>query len=363
MIYGKRSKEIKSQPEKEKDGLRPALFAAASAGFSLIGLMGLFWGFFLGSGPAGEAVAFGEPILHGSFAGVVIEVLRGSIAPPDADLLHGLSGLIPLFLYVSFLILIFALAFSVFLTIVALLIPSHARGLCLFNGRLLLLPYGLIFLGNALLRALTEKTLGAIFFDASSALTLLSLMLGLILLSLLERKRQGLFHLFSLLFSVLSCSALFLPGKPLSQDLNALIYTDGTASFSVRISLTILCAVILANLGLSVLRLHARRGDPFDVLRFLIQFACVTTFFITHLLADGTFDFFFAQPISSTLLILGSLCAMLFPAISTAFLRAKKAKARPQKRAPAAQSAQTKNPDSSLPCPQDGFEQPEPSHP
>ena len=74
---------------------RSGAYAAVSAVLSLIGLLGLFLGYFTDGSTAGYAIAGGAPILKGSLWGVTVEILRGSIGIPTVNAASGLAGVLP----------------------------------------------------------------------------------------------------------------------------------------------------------------------------------------------------------------------------------------------------------------------------
>lgn len=337
----------KQQDFSHKNG---AVYAAVSALLSLFGLGGLFIGYFIDNAPVGTVIAGGEPILRGSLIGVLIEVLRGSITPPQIDVKLGLAGFLPLFLYLTILLLLAALAISFSLTIAAMLTPDRSRRLCFHNGRLLLVDYGLLFLGNMLFHALKENSLNTRFFDYPTVITAALLVAVLFLTAFAENRKKSIINLLLFLFSLLPLCGLIIPKLPLILDINELIYRNGTTSFGVRIALLSLCWLLFLNVAISLVRLNATRAYPFDSVRFGLQFICVLVLIATYLAAEGTlFDFFLRQPMTAALLLIAPLFGFILSTFSAAVFGRKARKIIERK-------------SRSVPIPTDFEEQTEPLH-
>lgn len=277
------------------------IYAAVSAVFSLLGVLGLIIGYFTGGSPIGHAIAGGEPILKGSLMGVVIEICRGSIQMPSYNLSRGLSGFLPMTLYILVLVLIGVVLLSLAATIAAILLPRFARAIMLFEGRLLFLLYLLLFAGNAHLYLLSGGTLTASPFDIPSFLTAMLLLIVLFSTAFAENKLKATLSAFLFGMSFLSASAFFLPSTPLLKSLNALpLHEDSTF---VRVTLILFCIVAALEFLISTVRLHSKHAYILDIVRFGIEFCCL----IALIGAYSSGGNFFSQPLTAVFLLLGSL--------------------------------------------------------
>lgn len=321
-------KRKREQTARRKSEGRAPVWATVSALFSLIGIFGLFIGYYTGHSPVGYALAGGEPILRGSFLGIALEIVRGSISMPQPDVAAGLAQLFPLVLYCAFLFLLASLFLSFPMTIAAILLPRSSRKLCLRNGKLLLLSYSALFLGNFIYRALTSETIGAEFFDVPGGITAGLLSAVFFFVSLAESGGKGAANFLLLLLSLGMLLGLVLPGSPLSKDVNDFVFSNGAHGGTARLTLILLCGATVVNVLLSFLRLNVRRGSFFDFLRFGGQIACETLFLMEYGTVYGSVaNFITAQPLSAALLLSCSALALFLPPLFAALSK----KARTQK--------------------------------
>ena len=302
----------------KKNTERAAAYAAVSALLSLIGIGGLFLGYLYRGAPVGYAIAGGEPIMKGTLLGVALEVLQGSISMPKISSVF-LAGYLSRFLYLTVFLLIGALILSLALTITAMVKRTSAKKLCLFNGRILLAPYLLLFFGNMLLSALTQGAISFRSFDVPTAMISIAILLVLFFTSLPAGKSKSAFGFLLTVLSLMTVFAFAFPNTALLHDLNdvTLLRTDVTES--TRIVLLVLCGVSFMNIILSVVRINAKGAFLFDVFRFGTQFlvtlALIATYYITQ---GGMFVFFTIQPYTAALLIVPPLAAFMLSAFATA---------------------------------------------
>ncbi len=299
------------------------LYAAISGIFSLLGIGGLLIGYFTGMSPIGHAVAGGEPILKGALMGVVIEIMRGSIEMPSYNLSLGLSGFLPMMLYILVMILISAVLLSLILTIAAFLLPRFSRLLALQQGRVLFFSYALLFAGNALLYLLSGGTLSASPFDLPCFLTAILLLFVLFLTALAENKIKSALNGFLFCMSLLTACAFLLPSTPLLSSVNAL--TSPLEDNSLRGILIAFCIVVALNFILSTVRLHAKSAYGVDIVRFGVQLLVMIAL-IAVCFFRTNYSFFSDQPLAAIFLLLGTLggialslfCILAFPKLSRA---------------------------------------------
>lgn len=287
------------------------VYAAFSGIFSLLGICGLLIGYFTGLAPIGHAIAGGEPILKGSLMGVVIEIMRGSISMPSYNLSYGLSGFLPMTLYILVLVLIGAILLSLAATIAAILLPRFARAVSLFEGILLFFVYTLLFAGNALLFRLSGGKLSPAAFDLPCFLSALLLLCALFFTTFWENKLKSVPNAFLFLMSILVFGAFFLPSAALSDSLNAI--TLGDESALMRVTLIAFCLMISVNFAVSATRLHAKRGYVFDLVRFGLQL-CGMIALIAVSSAENT-SLFSDQPLAAIFMLLGSILSIVIPSL------------------------------------------------
>ena len=309
-----------NQRAREIEALKAALYATVSALISLFGLCGLLIGYYTGGSPAGYAIAGGAPILRGSLLGVVFEVIRGSISAPKITTAAGIAGYLPLFMYIVVIVLIGALLLSCMMTIAGILAPRLARKLCFQNGVMLFFCYGLLFLGNLLLHIFTNSEAESAYFDLSSFAAAVVILGVLFLTSLVENRAKAAANLVLFILSALCVCALVLPNTPLMSAVNGLTFAK--RDNLIRYTLLALSASVLLNFVISVMRLGAKRGYPFDIVRFSVLFVCAVALVTAYYLDGG--DFFGEQPLAAVFLFLGILCGVFFSAFLTVVFGKKK---------------------------------------
>lgn len=284
---------------------RGAAYAAASAILSILGLMGLPAGYYMGGSAAGKVIAGGAPILRGSLLGVLIEVLRGSIEPPPIDRIAGLAGYLPRLMYWAIPLLAGALCLSLFMTAAAIFRPDSARRLCLWNGRLLLLPYSALLLGNAFYCALRGAELSMRYLDLPSAAAAAAILLVLFLISLAENRGKSWAGALLLALSLVPVCALMIPSSLCVLLSRAALSAEPLTPFEVL--LFTLFGIILLNLTLSVFRLNVKRMYLPDLARFGLQFLFTLGLAIVSAAAGG--EIFEGGPLAVTLLLISPFCA------------------------------------------------------
>ena len=244
--------------------------------------------------------------------GVVIEIMRGSIAMPAVDASLGLAGYLPRALYFGIFLLVAAVCVSFVLSIAAMLLPKSAKKIALRNGRLLLFSYGILFAGNLLLCAFEAERLSADFIDLPIALTLLPGFTILVLIALADNPKKSAFNLVLLLLSALSFCAFVIPATPLLGDINSVVHQGALSAFK-RVMLILLFGLILLNLLVSAVCLNAKKTHRLDILRYGAQFVCV----IILLCAYNPLNFLSGQPLSAVLLVLAPLGALSISVFAT----------------------------------------------
>lgn len=287
--------EYEKPRTKEKKPLcRPSspVYLAGGALFAAIASFGLFLGFFLPS-PLGALIAGGEPIFNGSLFGTLVEILRGSIAPPPLSA-GGILGAVPFLLYCACLALAFGVLLSSALAAAAFVRIKAARMLCHVNGTLVFLTYTVLFLLGAL---------GGTA-DLSAALPALSAAALLAILALLRRGAEGIFRVLLLACSLFSAGAFIFPASPLLSALGGLFPLTAKSG-----CLLALMGVTALNLFLSVL-LCSARGGGWDIFRFALQTASALALSAVSFNADGA-AFFTASPAAFALLLLPPLAGLL----------------------------------------------------
>lgn len=294
----------------------PLFYVVCSALFGAIALLGLFLGFFM-RGNVGALIAGGEPILHGSYLGTIVEVLRGSIAFPAVEGAR-LGQVLPAFLYAMILILAAAVPLSLALSVLTALRTRSARVLCTANGYLVLFVYGTLCVAGVLLGSIKAEIYSWQQLDLPSLTVSLLAFCLLAIMATVHKGARGVANALLLLFSALGVCAFIFPGTPLLSDLD-LIGTDGLG-FAKRIMLGSLAIALIADLVLSVLRLETKRGYMTEILRFGVQFIAALGLTAVYLAEEETFaDFFMQQPLASVFLLLSPLAALLLSVFCRTF--------------------------------------------
>lgn len=302
-------------------GNQSLVFALISAVFSEIAVFGLFFGYFLENAPLGRLLAGGEPILRGALFGVILEVFRGSIAPPAGG--TGLLAGLPYFLYAMIFVLAIAVVLSLAFTVGAFLKPSASRKLCYLNAHLVLLCYGALSFGALLWGALTAENFSWQLFDLPTLITSAALLLLLFFLGALARKGRSATNLFLLLVTLTGCLAYALPGTKLLSDLTA-AFAGGLPS-SLAASLLILFALLLFNLAFSAARLGSGGSLLPDIARFSVWLLAVLLFVALSLSAGTTAEeLFLKEPLPIVFLLVPPLAGLLIAAFSASLAAEKK---------------------------------------
>ncbi len=295
-----------------------AFYAGISALLSVIGLLGLHLGLFTGGSSVGRTIAGGAPILRGSLMGVAIEIVRGSIGMPAVGSQTGLSGYLPLVLYLAVIVLVAVVCLSLIFSIAAIVLPNLARRLCLTNGRLLLLSYGTLFLGNLSSYTLTHGSWSAEALDLPLAFTALALFTVLSLTAITESPKKGALNFALCLLSAIALGALIVPSTPLLKKLNDIVYEKPFE----RITLAAFSSFLLLNLFFSFIRLNAKNAFQIDILRYAVQLIGL----IVLVAAYEPFTFFTDQPVNAALLLLASFDALGGAVFEALLLRQKREK-------------------------------------
>ncbi len=297
--------------------IKAPFYMVCSALFGVISLLGLFFGFFM-RGSVGALIAGGEPILHGSYLGIIVEELRGSISLPSAETVE-LVSLLPVFLY----FMIFALAAEVLVSL-ALVVLTCAKGksarvFCTMNGFLTLFVYGILCVAGVLLGSLRQELYSWRQLDLPSLTAVLLSFCVFTAIAVARRGARGAVSALLLLINAFSVCAFIFPHTPLLSDLNLIAtFEVGTAK---RILMGFLCVVTVANLILSVLRLEHPHGAATDIFRFAVQFAAALGLTAVYLAEGSAADFFMDQPMAAVFLLLSPLCALLIGAFARTFER------------------------------------------
>lgn len=298
---------------------RATLYMVCSGLFGAIALSALFFGFFM-RGSVGTLLAGGEPILRGSYLGVIVEVFRGSIPLPSADGASLLSVL-PVFLYFAIYALAAVTLLSPVLSVLSFLRPRAAHFLCVLNGFLVLFLHGTLCVSGVLLGALRGELFSWRQLDLPSFTAATLAFCVFAAMAIASRGLRGAASSLLLLFSATCVCAFIFPGTPLLHDLN-LLAVGG--DFWKRLFLGLLCIVMIANLILSVLRLEGRKGRNTDILRFSVQFAVALALAAVYMAETGAEEFFTDQLFASLFLLLSPLASLLFAAFVRTFSDGKK---------------------------------------
>ncbi len=316
----------------------PALFYAAfCALFSSVAVLGLFFGFFIGHAPLGVILAGGEPILEGSLLGVMVEVLRGSISAPPAG--GGLAGGLSLALYLSVFLLMISVAASLALTVLSFLRPSSARKLCLVNGSLVTLAYGLASLLSLLCGALSAEMFGWQMLDLPTALTAALSLLFLFAYAVFLRRGRGALGCVICLLTLTGIFTFVYPETALLGHLSAAFSRESELHAAVRAFCILTFAAFAANLVLSVLRLGAKGSFLPDAIRFALWLFAAFGLLIAELAAGTSVaDFFMEQPLPAILLIVSPLAGLMMSAFG-ASLSAERKRPRAEEPGPAVRPA------------------------
>ncbi len=306
-----------AQPERR---MKATFYMVCSALFGAISLLGLFLGFFM-RGSVGALIAGGEPILRGSYLGVIVEVLRGSIPLPKAESIE-LVSLLPVFLYFA----VFALAAEVLLSLALVVFTcikqKSARFFCTLNGFLTLFVYGVLCVTGVLLGSLREEIYSWRQLDLPSLTAVLLAFCVFAVIAIAHRGPRGAVNVLLLLFNAFSVCAFIFPKTPLLSDLNLIAtYEVGAVK---RILMGFLCVVIIANLILSVLRLEHPHGLITDIFRFAVQFVAALALAAAYLTGGDAASFFTDQPFACVFLLLSPLADLLIAAFANTFRRKEK---------------------------------------
>lgn len=307
-----RTKEEKKEPRGGAE--RKLFYATLSALFSAVALGGLLLGFVM-RGSVGALIAGGEPILHGSYLGIVIEILRGSVSLPEGG--EALTQILPVFLYFASFALALAVLVSLALGAMTAILPKQARKLCLANGFLVFFAYGAVCVASALLGSLRAEIYTWRQFDLPSLTAALASFCLLSVLALSEKGLVGAVNALLLLFSSMSVCAFVFPGTPLLADLDLV----GTAQIGMgkQIAFGAYAVFLLANLLFSGLGLFREKKRTTDILRFALQFTAALGIAAAYLAGDGTLETFFTSQFLSVLfLFLSPLSALLLSAFAAA---------------------------------------------
>lgn len=286
------------------------LRAVCSALYSMIAVGGLFLGYLL-PGVFGKTVAGGQPILHGSLLGVIVESVRGSLKMPS---LHGPAGALPAALYFLVFALVGVIVLSLVLSILAFLRPKRAKRYANLNGTCVFLVYLTLFFSTLFCRSYLSGTLERSAFDLPTLLTALAALFLLALSAIAERGLDGGANVMLLLWSCAALFAFVLPASPLGSLL--------LRAFSERTPSAVCClagsAILLLNLLLSVSRLHAARGRYFDVFRFGCQILAALVLAAVCLSEGMPLSAFFSEPLTATLFFLAPASAFLLSVFAAA---------------------------------------------
>ena len=309
----KEEREIKS----DKRRLNASFYMVCSALFGAISVLGLFFGFFM-RGSVGALIAGGEPILRGSYLGVIVEVIRGSIALPKPSG-YTLSEQLPVFLYFAVYALAAGVLLSLVLSVLTFVRAGSARFFCTLNGFLTLFLYGTLCVAGVLLGSLRQELYSWRQADLPS-LTAALLAFGVFAaMAIAHRGARGAVNALLLLINACSVCAFIFPHTPLLDDLNGIAI--GGTDMAKRILMGFLILVTVANLVLSVLRLERPRAQAMDIFRFGVQFVAALGLAAAYLAEGSVADFFTAQPLASVFLLLSPLCALLTAAFAFTFRR------------------------------------------
>lgn len=336
--------------------LRAPFYLVCSALFCAIALSGLFLGYLM-RGSVGALVAGGEPILHGSYLGLIVEVLRGSISLPHAESTE-LSALLPVFLYFMVYALAIGVLVSILLTVLTCVRKRSARFYCTLNGFLVLFLYGVLCVAAVLLGSLKQEIYSWRQLDLPSLAAVLLAFGVFSVMSIARRGARGVLNVFLLLVNALSVCAFIFPQTPLLSDLN-LIASPGIGD-GKRILMGFYLIVTIANLILSVLRLERPRTQAVDIFRFAVQFGAALGLTAAYLAEGSIADFFMNQPLASIFLLLSPLCAMLVSVFARTFGHSAAEKKAPTVIAPAVMPETAEAPEPAAP---ETTEVPEPTAP
>ncbi len=316
-LVSDRTKEERNGDEKRRP--KASFYMVCSALFGTISLMGLFFGFFM-RGSVGALIADGEPILRGSYLGVIVEVLRGSIALPKAQGAE-LADLLPVLLYFMIFVLAAGVLLSLALSVLTCVKAGSARLLCTANGFLTLFVYGTLCVGGVLLGSLRQELYSWRQADLPSLTAVLLAFAVFAAMAVVRRGAGGGLDALLLLVNALSVCAFVFPQTPLLSDFNAI--TSFGTGIAKHILMTVLLLVTAVNLVLSVLRLDRPHRRTADIVRFGIQLAAALALAATYLADGGITDFFTAQPFASLFLLLPPLCALLLSAFARVLQKGK----------------------------------------
>lgn len=283
------------------------LYAVCSALFSAVALGGLFVGFLFRGAPLGRIVAGGETAFRGSLFGLLVEIARGSVAPPAVG--AGLGGILPFVLYLLVPVLAGMIALALFCTIAAFLMPKSAKNYAYAGGFCAFLPYCALFFGVLLFQSLKgERAL-----DVPLLIPMLASTVLLGAMAIARRGLRGVANLALLALSAAGMLAFFLPFSPFPAALNAAL--TGDMDEGVRCTLLIAAGLSAANFLLSAVRLGARGVRP-ELFRFGLQFTAALALLAAYLFAGLTS--FFSAALPAIFLLLAPLGGFMLSALLSA---------------------------------------------
>lgn len=327
-IKAETKEEITAMPFSDNTGrtAKIAVFPAwaygiISAIFSFIALGGLFGGYLTEFTAIGRVIADRNAIYSDSLFGLMVEILRGSIAAPAIG--EGGFNSLPFALYCWIFFLIAAIALSLTFTILALVIPRKSKKFCLLNGQTVLIAYGALFTLSALYLADREGVYAATSFDLPSAVVCVACALLLFFLACTQNKGRAFSNLLLYLLSLLSIFSLIYPATALSSDLNDLLTGKSALETGIAVSLGFMFSLTVLNLVLSVFRLNAGKTYVFDLARFGLQTAAVISLISTSLM--DSYAIFTDQLLPIIILIASTLAAFFLAAFNVSLI-SKKAK-------------------------------------
>lgn len=321
------SSHTKEERPAEKTPAAAFLYALSAALFSLIALFGLFLGYFTENAPLGNALAGGEPIMHGSLLGVLVEVFRGSISFPAGEG-SGLRAQLPGFLYLMCFALALCIALSILSTVFAFLRPKAAARLCAASACFTIFPYAILCFGGLLLCSLSAQLFTWKLLDIPTFVTTLASFLLLGVLAAVRRGVRGALNALMLAVTFLGAFAFVFPGTPLIEDFNAAF--DSATAGALRPLLLVYSAALFCNFVFSVLRIFAKDSFLPEAVRFGIWFFAALAVFVGYL-ASGTSlaDFFVEQTLPSLFLLLSPLAGLLLAAFGASLTPDKREQKRP----------------------------------
>lgn len=296
--------------------LPSSFYMICSALLSSIAVAGLFFGFLM-RGTVGSLIAGGHPILHGSYLGTIIEVVRGSIPLPTAEG-QTLSALLPVFLYFMMYVLAGSILCSLALTVMAALWGKAAPLFCRANGLLVLIVYGTLCVAGVLLGALRAELFSWRQLDLPALCTVALALAVFAGMAIAKRGARGAGNLLLLLCTAAGVCTFLFPHTPLLEDLNNIASPE--IGMLKQLALGLWSMMFVANLLLSLLRLERGGSGGADILRFGLQFAAALALSAAYLAGEGTLESFFtAQPLAVVFLLLSPLSCLTLSAFLHTF--------------------------------------------